>query len=882
MNYLNYDDVRAQLQSAGLILDGPLELAKGKKSVRCKVDGMGSEKRGWYRLYEWEMNPGEWMLVGSFGVFQGDDAGSQKIELSKRCDDCGHEMPIREKACPKCGGKKAKKRELSEEQKKALRDRVMEDRKRMEAEREAESHRAAQWAGAVWRASREAAPGEIEYLTRKHIAGTGGARIFESNDGVMLDGAEKEDYQYLAQFHGAMVFPMCDTRGMVFGVQFILSRELHKERIARTERDKEYWPAGMSKQGKYWLIGSAPTRLCLIAEGFATAMSLHEATGQTVAVAFDAGNLGEVARTLKKHYKNRPRLLICADDDWLQRCGECKKLTLSADPLCRNCGKPHGKSNGGIKRASEAALALDCAYVAPVFSAPRPEDRKGLTDFNDLHALEGIQAVRAQIEAKLAALKWVASDPVSGVAPSGAGISQQGGGDGASASEFHERRGAVSVLPLDEAIARFVPLDDGTGKHLFDTWTNKVALKDQLVALLPAGVRMDDVKRHPEWQRRGAFYLDQVGFDPSGNDRNVKLNTWKGWPLVPKEGSCDRLLELLAYLCNHEENRPDLFQWVLRWMAYPLQHPGAKMASAIILHGPQGTGKSTVFQTLAKIYGDYATVLNQRGLEDKFNADWSDSKLLIVAEEVVTRQEMWHIKNELKELVTGEWLRINPKNIAAYRQRNQINIIYLSNDKQPLPLENDDRRHCVIWTPQMLDESFYDDVFLELEHGGVEAFYHYLLNIDLGDFHPKKRPPMTEAKKSLILLSQPSELRFITEWINGDTEYPVSPCLAADLYASYLRWCRHNGESRPRPSNHFHGEIARMPGWEKKKCRVYTDCNFDGKAEPKPIVIPPLTVLQAVGRTMPEGAVQSEWLTGCIVEFSTAMSKGESKWAANG
>jgi len=82
-----------------------------------------------------------------------------------------------------------------------------------------------------------------------------------------------------------------------------------------------------------------------------------------------------------------------------------------------------------------------------------------------------------------------------------------------------------------------------------------------------------------------------------------------------------------------DPNGDAIFQWVLRWMAYPLQHPGAKMASAIIMHGPQGTGKSTVWQCLAKIYGD------QRGLEDRFNSDWVDSKLFILAEEVVTRAD---------------------------------------------------------------------------------------------------------------------------------------------------------------------------------------------------------------------------------------------------
>ncbi len=287
------------------------------------------------------------------------------------------------------------------------------------------------------------------------------------------------------------------------------------------------------------------------------------------------------------------------------------------------------------------------------------------------------------------------------------------------------------------------------------------------------------------------------------------------------------------------------------------------------MHGPQGTGKSTVFQALAKIYGDYATVLNQRGLEDKFNADWSDSKLFILAEEVVTRAEMWHIKNELKELVTGEWIRINPKNIAAYRQRNQLNICYLSNDNQPLPIENDDRRHLVIYTPPQLSEEYYDRVHLEIERGGVAAFYDYLLKVDLTGFHPKKRPPMTTSKQSLIALSSPSEIRFVTEWILGDLGWPVLPCLAADLYAAYLKWCRTNGESRPRPSNHFHGSVARLDGWHKGKHRIYLR-DTDSSTEPRPLIIPPAEDLERDGNAQPPDMPPSRWLTDCTRRFAAA------------
>jgi putative DNA primase/helicase len=539
-------------------------------------------------------------------------------------------------------------------------------------------------------------------------------------------------------------------------------------------------------------------------------------------------------------------VLICADDDF------------------------KSEGNPGMTAASTAALSVKGEVVAPVFTVSREVGQKGLTDFNDLHLAEGLHTVRSQIEARLDELKWV-----SDTAPR-AGNNIEGGGE-------NHRKAAVSIMALDDAINRFVPLDDGTGKFLFDNWTNKIVQREQMVSLLPAGVRWDDVKRHHHWIDRGAAYLSEVGFDPAGNDKGVKLNTWIGWPLKPMRGKCDALLELIEYLCSGEpdqKTRHDVFRWLLCWMAYPLQNPGAKMNSAVIMHGPQGTGKSTVFQVLGKIYGDYSTVLNQRALEDKFNADWSDSKLFILAEEVVTRAEMWHIKNELKELVTGEWIRVNPKNVAAYRQRNHVNICYLSNEDQPLPLENDDRRHCVIWTPPELSAEYYDELYIELENGGVEAFYHYLLNLELGDFHPKKRPPMTEAKNNLIHRSLPSEDRFVQDWISGDISFdeangslPFCACGSGDLYAAYMRWCRQQGEMRPRPQNQFNSRLTRREGWASGYRDRYSTLHCTGEKKRQRMIEPSdKDMVEAMKRGAPDYRKKideniAQWATRCYLDM---------------
>lgn len=786
MSWANYDDVIRQLRDGGL--DVQDVVINTPKPVRVReIDG-DREKRGWYWLSDYlieTQQPGGGVarmphIVGSFGVYHGDDNGKQKIILGKTT-------------------------RLSAEERQAIAARHADNLRRAKAIRDAEAARAAAKAAACWR--QYTPDGHSDYLERKRV-GAHGVRFSPSGS-------------------GAMAIPLCDARGTLHGLQIIRGKQRERGKL-----EKEYWPKRLAKQGHFHLIGS-PRGLLLIAEGYATAAELHEATGLPVAVAFDAGNLLPVAQALHKAYP-RAKILICADDDYLT------------------------DGNPGVTRAKAAAFAVNGRVVWPVFPADR--GGKKLTDFNDLSHFPdgGRHLVARQIEAALAEAGW--SLEMASPAP----ISPQG--------EWGERRAAVSVLALDELVERFMPLDDGTGRYVFDLWTRKIAQREQMTALLPAGVRGDDIRSHPRWISRGAHYMDEVGFDPSGKDETVQLNTWRGWQIKPDpSGSCSHLLELVHYLCNNEGQGAEISQWLLRWMAYPLQHPGAKMSAAVIMHGPQGTGKSAVFQTLARIYGDYATVLSQRGIEDKFNADWIDSKLFVLAEEVVTRQEMWQIKNELKELVTGEWVRVNPKNFAAYRQRNQINICYLSNEGQPLPLENDDRRHLVVWTPPMLSEAYYDGLWQEIDNGGAAALYHYLLNLDLGDFHPKKRPPMTRAKQDLIDISRASEDRFLQDWQTGDLGLPFCPCGSDHLYAAYTRWCRSNGVRNPRESNHFLGKIKRLPGWQGGQQRIKSGGGVTAGNIKKSMVIPADDLLAAAGTARREDQYLYDWLTEGFLTFKDAV-----------
>lgn len=767
MNWANYDSVLQQLRSAGLLVDA---LDVGQRQ-RCRVEG-DREKRGWYHLHELRLDGGDVVLVGSYGVWRGNDPGSTKIELAKGTP-------------------------LSAEQRAALKARISEYRKAEQARRRGEAARAALRAQRMW--SRLAPEGESEYLKRKCVQGFG-VRYAPS---------------------GTLIVPLMDVAGQVHGLQAIYPPGHPKRK--RLGRDKDFWPAGLAKQGHFFLIGSpASAPCCLLAEGYATAASLHQATGLPVAVAFDAGNLVHVAQALRARWRGL-RILVCADDDYLGKCRHCGGLTLTAEARCRHCGEEHGLTNAGVAGADAAALAADGAWLKPAFEAERPLDEKGPTDFNDLHVLESLRRVAAQVEARLSALGWTGRPQ--------AAPTHTSRGEGDAADELRP------IALLDELHARFALVYEASDV-VFD------AQEHVLVPL--SSMRNLCVSRqlHRAWMEsldKRIVRLREVGFDPSERDEAVRCNLWGGWPTRPRAGCCDRLLELGEYLCSQDAKAGEMWLWLQRWLAYPIQHPGAKMRTSVIMHGPQGTGKNVFFEAVLKIYGEYGMLVDQDAIEDKHN-DFMSRKLMLVADEVVARQEMYHAKNKLKGLVTSDWIRINPKHLASYRERNHVQIVFLSNEVQPMALERDDRRYAVIWTPPRWERSRHLEVLREIDDGGVAALHKHLLELDLGDFDPGTLPPWTDAKTDLVELGKDSSERFFDQWMGDrDGSYlplPRQSCRSDDLYQAYRHWCGQQGVGKPAQQSTFIGAITKRPGVGKKRCRHFKHYSLEREMQSE-VVTPP-------------------------------------------
>ena len=188
---------------------------------------------------------------------------------------------------------------------------------------------------------------------------------------ILANTSPARSHEYLTargiQPHGVrcdgvrLLIPMRDTSGAVQSLQTI------------TPDGEKRFHSGGKVTGCYFGIGK-PDDLVIVCEGFATGASIRESTGHAVAVAFNAGNLQPVAVALHSKYPGL-KIIIAADDDHLTT------------------------GNPGMTKARAAAQAVGGFLAVPSFPADRPDKA---TDFNDLHQLAGVGAVRGCIEAAAA------------------------------------------------------------------------------------------------------------------------------------------------------------------------------------------------------------------------------------------------------------------------------------------------------------------------------------------------------------------------------------------------------------------------------------------------------------------------------------------------
>jgi putative DNA primase/helicase len=233
-------------------LQPPDEIHMDGKIHRFKSGTKGSPGHG--DKPGWYLVFGDGIPAGRFGCWR------SGIEVTWRAD-IGRKLTQTEEM--------AHARRLSES--KAMRDAALERQHQV----------ASDTAEKIWTGAQAALP-DHPYLAKKGI-GVHGAR---------------------ATGDGRLVVPLYDQDGTLSTLQYI-----------DHEGGKLYHPGGQTG-GKFWQIGTMDEPGTLyVAEGFATAATIHETTDRPVAVAYSASNLVPVTGILREMHGATQDIVIVADHD---------------------------------------------------------------------------------------------------------------------------------------------------------------------------------------------------------------------------------------------------------------------------------------------------------------------------------------------------------------------------------------------------------------------------------------------------------------------------------------------------------------------------------------------------------------------------------------
>lgn len=217
--------------------------------------------------------------------------------------------------------------------------------------------------------------------------------------------------------------------------------------------------------------------------------------------------------------------------------------------------------------------------------------------------------------------------------------------------------------------------------------------------------------------------------------------------------------------------RHDVFWKLIKWMAHNVQFPGVKIRWSPLIKGVPGDGKSIFGDVLRAALGyrnvnttDISTITNSGGF-----TDWATGAAVNVIEEIhLTGKDRHKLFNAMKQFIGDTVININRKGRASSGAIiNVTNHFATTNFNDALPVNDLDRRWMVIFSPyDTIDDACsalgltLDELIGMFKMIGSAArqwpgqFREWLFSIDVSDFNPDDRAPLTEEKASMAATSE--------------------------------------------------------------------------------------------------------------------------------
>lgn len=550
--------------------------------------------------------------------------------------------------------------------------------------------------------------------------------------GIWAKASICEDHPYAIK-KGIKLHGVRESRGMLLVPVYRRDGDkmtLTSLQFISQEGEKKFLTGGQV-QGCYMTIAESGSNkeVLYICEGYATGASIFEASGgRPVIVAYNSNNLKPVAEIIKKNNPTASIIIAGDNDQWTKK----QDGTLF---------------NPGVVMGKEAAKAVGARVTWPGFPNDDPEHR---TDFNDFHALHGLDAVRDELlknpAERVIELPPEMKEIAVGDAPD---FPQDREIATAPGKWFKPEDWRQELIPGKEVVAGFPhPYDNKSKMNAYLFFKHSEAINasfvydefaDQILML-----------RCPRWEDPEKFspreindedffmiscHLERVGMKV-GVDvaRHACLKTAKESKINPPRDYFETLkwdgiprldFWLKDFMGANSQPQEYLALVGAKWLigsVSRIYNPGAKFDSMIVFEGKQRIGKSLALQYLATFNGHKYFGDNFGDIHNKDTLMTLQGKLIIEVGEMASFKKAEN--NDKKAFITRQEDEYRPPYGRTVMRRPRYFVLAGTTNETEDGYLTDDTGNGRYW-PVRCDEIDLDGLQQVKEQLWAEAIYRF-------------------------------------------------------------------------------------------------------------------------------------------------------------
>lgn len=215
------------------------------------------------------------------------------------------------------------------------------------------------------------------------------------------------------------------------------------------------------------------------------------------------------------------------------------------------------------------------------------------------------------------------------------------------------------------------------------------------------------------------------------------LNLWQGFGVEPEPGNVDPWLSLRDRLI------PDVAArcYLTNWIAKKVQEPGYVPDTIIIVRGPKGVGKNSLFDPIVAMFGPHGMVADDaEQIAGRFTGHLQDKAFAVLDEALFVGDSKQ--ADRIKSRVTAKVMSYEAKGRDPVQGINRCAFVSLTNHTHVWQATVDERRAVVIEASNVLqgDHQFWNRYHAWMRSGGVSHLLHYLQRVDTSGFNPRVIP----------------------------------------------------------------------------------------------------------------------------------------------